>query len=220
MGRTRRSGSQNRYVISCRTRCVTMVTWPISTRSARGRRKTTPLGHIYYFTHPKMFPALGIKRNEYFSSHNATPHASANRQLYVRNAFLQRNLVDPLLQCALVEECISPSGARLGKHRFDASALSLLLYKNMRFEWTPANNDNKVFDDVIDYSSNRDWLAFSKEMFIMCRSLFFNNCVSVERQKGVITIHSKDVLLRMRNKTVLSLYKVSVAIAPFCFSKE
>ncbi|XP_030834707.1 uncharacterized protein LOC100893367 [Strongylocentrotus purpuratus] len=55
----------------------------------------TPKGHIYYFTYPKMFLALGIKRTDYFASRNVPPHASANRQIFIGNPLLQTKLVDP-----------------------------------------------------------------------------------------------------------------------------
>ncbi|XP_054760594.2 uncharacterized protein LOC129266832 [Lytechinus pictus] len=118
----------------------------------------TPKGHIYYFTSQKMFSALGVKRAEYFESRNITPHAAANRQIFIGNPLLQEKLVDPLLACALDRACIAPTGARLGKHRFDASALSLLLYKNLRGEWSSANNDNTIFDELVDIRRTTvDW---------------------------------------------------------------
>lgn len=105
--------------------------------------------HQYFYTHPLMFSYLGINRTEYYEEQNASPHPTANRQLFINSTTLQTKIVRPLVKCALDLDCIKPKGARKGQHRFDASALTLLIYKNMKYEWTPSNNDNNIFNDVI-----------------------------------------------------------------------
>lgn len=96
-----------------------------------------------------MFEFMGINRTQYREDINAAPHPTANRQLFINSTTLQTKLVRPLVDCAMQYECISPNGSRVGNHRFDASALALLMYKNLKYEWTPENHDNRIFNEVI-----------------------------------------------------------------------
>lgn len=104
--------------------------------------------HQYFFTDPKQFEELDISREDYFQDKNASPHLAANRQLYINNSVMIEKVLEPLTACALRKECIAPKGSRVGNHRFDASALALIVYKNMRYEWTPENKNTT--SDVLD----------------------------------------------------------------------
>eukprot|EP00057_Strongylocentrotus_purpuratus_P026983 XP_011681457.1 PREDICTED: uncharacterized protein LOC105446392 [Strongylocentrotus purpuratus] len=110
--------------------------------------------HQYYFTHPQLYANLGVNRTEYLQSENLAPHAAANRQLYLNSSYVHETIVQPMLQCALRYRCISPRGAKLPKHRFDASVLAILIYKNLKGEWTRTNNDNRAFDEVVYLRKN------------------------------------------------------------------
>ena len=112
-------------------------------------KKKEEIQHQYYFTHPELYAILGVNRTEYFQSEDLAPHASANRQLFLNGSYIQETIVQPMLQCALRYRCISPVGAAHGKHRFDASILAILIYKNLKGEWTRTNNDNRAFDEAV-----------------------------------------------------------------------
>ncbi|XP_071842193.1 uncharacterized protein [Apostichopus japonicus] len=109
----------------------------------------SPIRHQYYYTNKGMFEFLGINRTMYYQEHNASPHPTANRQLFINSTTLQTNIVQPLFECAMQYDCISPNGSKVGTHRFDASALALIIYQNLKYEWTPDNNDNNKFNEVI-----------------------------------------------------------------------
>lgn len=105
--------------------------------------------HQYYFTHPGMFDYFGINRTQYYTEANAAPHAAASRQLFINSTTVQTKIVQPLVQCALKFECISPGDAKYGPHRFDASALALIIYKNMKYEWTPEKNNGELMNAIV-----------------------------------------------------------------------
>ncbi|XP_041460477.1 uncharacterized protein LOC121411713 [Lytechinus variegatus] len=117
-------------------------------------QKQEEIKHQYFFTHPKLYENLGVDRTEYYNSGGMAPHASANRQLYVNGSYIQNAIVQPMLKCALEFRCISPVGAHVPGHRFDASILAILIYKNMKGEWNKTHNDNLVFDDVVYLRKN------------------------------------------------------------------
>lgn len=106
--------------------------------------------HQYFYTHPEMFKFLNINRTRYYAEKNSSPHLTANRQLIINSSTVQSKIIQPLVECAMQLECISPEGSKKGEHRFDASALALIVYKNLKYEWTPENNSNDIFNEVID----------------------------------------------------------------------
>ncbi|XP_041460025.1 uncharacterized protein LOC121411390 isoform X3 [Lytechinus variegatus] len=117
-------------------------------------KKKEEIKHQYFYTHPQLYDNLGVNRTEYYHSDGMAPHAAANRQLYVNSSYIQQAIVQPMLKCALEYRCISPVGARLPKHRFDASILAILIYKNLKGEWKRTNNDNRYFDEVVYLRKN------------------------------------------------------------------
>ncbi|XP_063955353.1 uncharacterized protein LOC135154083 isoform X2 [Lytechinus pictus] len=117
-------------------------------------KKKEEIKHQYFYTHPQLYDNLGVNRTEYYNSDGMAPHAAANRQLYVNSSYIQQAIVQPMLKCALEYHCISPVGARLPKHRFDASILAILIYKNLKGEWKRTNNDNRYFDEVVYLRKN------------------------------------------------------------------
>ena len=122
--------------------------------------------HQYFFTHPKQFDELGVSREDYFQDKNASPHLAANRQLYINNSVMIEKVLEPLTACALKEECIAPKGSVVNKHRFDASALALLVYKNMRYEWTPQNRNTT--SDILDKICTTDRITTDANLVKRC----------------------------------------------------
>ncbi|XP_071490419.1 uncharacterized protein [Diadema antillarum] len=110
--------------------------------------------HQYFYTHSALYDNLGVNRTQYYLSLDMAPHAAANRQLYINSSIIQRSIVQPMLKCALEKRCIRPEGARTPKHRFDASILAILIYKNLPGEWTRQTNDNLAFDKVVFLRKN------------------------------------------------------------------
>lgn len=106
--------------------------------------------HVYYETIPKMFDYFQVKRREYYLANDSTPHIATGRMLIVNNSVIQEKLLQPLTRCALNDRCISPRGATGTGHKFDTSALAIIVYKNLPQEWTPDNDNTKLFDQVVD----------------------------------------------------------------------
>ncbi|XP_033641059.1 uncharacterized protein LOC117301284 isoform X2 [Asterias rubens] len=111
------------------------------------KQKTT---HQYFKTHMDMYAELGVDREKYFKSVKEAPHISAGRILMVNNSIIRERLLIPLYECAMRKQCIKPKGAKTGGHRYDASALAIIVYKNLRNEWTEENNNVKEFDEIVD----------------------------------------------------------------------
>jgi hypothetical protein len=80
------------------------------------------------FAHPKQYDALGLERGVFDKQFSlaAGMIAVSNTSRAWTTLFL------PWHQCSMNFECISPEGSNSTNHRWDQSALSLLMYKNMR----------------------------------------------------------------------------------------
>jgi hypothetical protein len=80
------------------------------------------------FVHPKQYDALGLERGVFDNQFSlaAGMIAASNVSRAWTTLFL------PWHQCSMNLECISPEGSNSTNHRWDQSALSLLLYKNIR----------------------------------------------------------------------------------------
>ncbi|CAH1779242.1 unnamed protein product, partial [Owenia fusiformis] len=53
---------------------------------------------------------------------------AGNTQGYVRGGLAEKHILHPLVKCAISPECITPPGSSLKNHRFDQSALSVIIY--------------------------------------------------------------------------------------------
>ena len=102
-------------------------------------------------TSSKTFKQLGINLNRYRTSQNVSLHISAGRLLIVNSSMINIKVIKPLIDCAMREKCISPAGSSPTSHHYDQSAISMILYKNMRHEWTWENRGNSTdqFDKVV-----------------------------------------------------------------------
>ncbi|XP_033641415.1 uncharacterized protein LOC117301503 isoform X2 [Asterias rubens] len=106
--------------------------------------------HQYYFTNAKMYSELGVDRVEYFNAKQAAPHISAGRVLIANNSMIWEKVFDPWLECGMKNKCIAPAGSKYGIHRYDASALAIIVYKNLRYMWTEENNNSEEFDTIVE----------------------------------------------------------------------
>ncbi|CAH1779243.1 unnamed protein product, partial [Owenia fusiformis] len=53
---------------------------------------------------------------------------AGNTQGYVRGGLAEKHILHPLVKCAISPECITPRGSSLQNHRYDQSALSIIIY--------------------------------------------------------------------------------------------
>ncbi|KAJ8035356.1 hypothetical protein HOLleu_22555 [Holothuria leucospilota] len=113
------------------------------------KHKQEDVTHHYFLTVPEMFKKLKVNRDEYFNSNFSAPHVQPGTQLIINSTTIQSKLMQPWLHCALEQTCIAPPGSSRRNHRQDASAISLLVYKNLNGEWTPEDNDTDKMRSVI-----------------------------------------------------------------------
>ncbi|XP_071853207.1 uncharacterized protein [Apostichopus japonicus] len=112
--------------------------------------------HHYQLTVPKMFIKLSVDRDEYRDCINCAPHIQPGTQLIINSTTIQTKLMQPWLQCAMEKECIAPTGSSRANHRQDASAITLLVYKNLFGEWTVEDNDTKKMQAVVAVRRSTD----------------------------------------------------------------
>ncbi|XP_072023828.1 uncharacterized protein [Amphiura filiformis] len=124
-------------------------------------------------THQAIFRQLQVDTREYNNSYNVTPHISAGRVLLVNNSVINEKVLSPLFNCVMRKQCISPDGADRYNHHFDQSAISILLYKGMRGEWSYENRETSTYQ--------------------------FDKVVKIERS-GVKRLPSKDLCMHTNNK--------------------
>lgn len=126
-------------------------------------------------TYPKMFTYFDENpENYYFHRAIKTSH------LIVYNTdFVQSNIMLPWIKCALVEECISPTGSQnsgycyqpkprylyTGCHHYEQSALNVILGKAFSYDNTEYSTTEKIFGvehfnktDVDDMKYTDSWL--------------------------------------------------------------
>ncbi|XP_022092727.1 uncharacterized protein LOC110980399 [Acanthaster planci] len=117
-----------------------------------------PIKHNYYMTFDQMYKVIGVDKGAFYRSAYA-PHPASNRQLVLNSTTVQRNYLRPLYACAMDKNCISPPGAKHGvNHRFDASALMLVIHKYFPGEYSRANDHVKDMDEVMYmHRKSDDW---------------------------------------------------------------
>ncbi|CAG5127742.1 unnamed protein product [Candidula unifasciata] len=111
------------------------------------------------FTHLTMFKFFNMDQGSYYFQ-----HAVESSHLVVYNTEkIARDLMLPWVKCALLEECISPPGAQnsgcnyfrrplykySGCHRYDMSALNIILGKAFKFEEELYTSKDKVFGSLL-----------------------------------------------------------------------
>ncbi|XP_071109069.1 uncharacterized protein [Haliotis cracherodii] len=109
-------------------------------------------------THPKMFQFFKTKPDEFYF-HRAVE--SSHLVIY-NTETIHRELMLPWVKCALLEECISPTGAQnvgcnylrkplfkySGCHHYDMSALNVILGLLFDFEVSKYSSSEKIFGTV------------------------------------------------------------------------
>ncbi|KAJ8023635.1 hypothetical protein HOLleu_36130 [Holothuria leucospilota] len=116
------------------------------------RRSKLSCYHDYRLTKNEMYGKIGVNKTEYYTANFSSPAVSGGLMLVINSTTVQSKIMKPWLRCALDVSCIAPRGASLRNHRFDQSALSMLVFKNMRGEWTLDNDPTPHHMDVISVS--------------------------------------------------------------------
>ncbi|XP_038061725.1 uncharacterized protein LOC119732340 [Patiria miniata] len=126
-------------------------------------------------THPKMFKALGIDREQFRADAGYAMCFEANRLLFVNSALVRTKIIGPWVDCAMNMACIAPKGSVLAQnqkgpqrytHRFDQAALALVAYKNTRGIWNANNDRSELFHEVVGLSRS----AAGSEKAQFCKS--------------------------------------------------
>ncbi|XP_038061730.1 uncharacterized protein LOC119732344 [Patiria miniata] len=126
-------------------------------------------------THPKMFEAIGIDREQFRADAGYAMCFEANRLLFVNSALVRTKIIGPWVDCAMNMACIAPKGSVLAQnqkgpqrytHRFDQAALALVAYKNMRGVWNANNDRSELFHEVVGLSRS----AAGSEKVQFCKS--------------------------------------------------
>ncbi|KAI8795663.1 CAunnamed protein product [Biomphalaria glabrata] len=112
------------------------------------------------FTHPKMFKFFNMDQNSYFFQHAI----EASHLMVFNTEKVSKDVMLPWVKCALMEECISPPGAQdsgcnyfrkplfkyTGCHKYDMSALNVILGIAFKFDEEPYTNREKLFGNLLD----------------------------------------------------------------------
>jgi hypothetical protein len=101
-------------------------------KETRGLWVRPSAGVMREWTHPRMFEYLGVDPDEYGEKRNADAtlvgFAVGSAAPSDREA-LYRNVILPWKACALVKDCIAPSGSSRKNHRQDQAVLSYLVHR-------------------------------------------------------------------------------------------
>jgi hypothetical protein len=86
----------------------------------------TSAGTMRQWTHPAMFAHLGVDPDAYGDK----PNADATLVGFnLQNPSVYDAIVEPWRRCAMVKDCIAPSGSSRANHRQDQAVLSYLVHR-------------------------------------------------------------------------------------------
>ncbi len=77
-------------------------------------------------SHPGTYRSLWVRKDD----HAGLPHFAGGVQGYTRDSRAAREILGPLVACAMDRDCIAPRGSSLSNHRYDQSALSIIIYRS------------------------------------------------------------------------------------------
>ncbi|XP_033641627.1 uncharacterized protein LOC117301712 [Asterias rubens] len=118
---------------------------------------TGEIPHYYYMTHEGMFKEMGLDKNDFYNvTKSDAPYFSFGRLLLANSTVLWEKLLNPVLECALKPQCIAPEGSKRNNHHYDQSLAAIVIYKNMRNEWTEDNHHTKQYDTVIEIKRSKN----------------------------------------------------------------
>lgn len=127
------------------------------------------VNRTFQVTHPALFDALHIDKNNFGMSFPKAPMASKFIAAINSTAMLS-NIWAPMFNCALNWKCIAPFGSEqkdvvpegtTHTHRYEFSVLTLLLYETFGEGWQPNNETRYMTDklyDLVDPDFSHDYL--------------------------------------------------------------
>ena len=78
-------------------------------------------------TYKKMYEYFNVDKENFIKK----PSFAGAVMGMTNNTFVYNNILLPWYYCAMNVECIAPIGSSIKSHRYDQSALSIILYKNI-----------------------------------------------------------------------------------------
>ena len=111
-------------------------------------------------THPTLYQLFGLHMDDFNKRFPQAPAMSEHAFLVVNSTDLQKNFFQPLVSCAMKLKCIAPFGSvtedvvprgRIHTHRYDFSAMSLLLYRTFLTKWFVDTEMNVMLEKIQDY---------------------------------------------------------------------
>ncbi|XP_033627697.1 uncharacterized protein LOC117290413 isoform X2 [Asterias rubens] len=109
-------------------------------------------------THPAMFDYLKVDIDTFRKDTGFTPKPRGGILYFVNSSYINEKLLQPWVDCSMVIECIAPHGSQNPHkkkmkgyyvHRYDQSALAILMYKNLRGLYHIGHDATKTFKSVM-----------------------------------------------------------------------
>ena len=113
---------------------------------------------VVVLTHPAMFDYLKVDIDTFRKDTGFTPKPRGGILYFVNSSYINEKLLQPWVDCSMVIECIAPHGSQNPHkkkmkgyyvHRYDQSALAILMYKNVRGLYHIGHDANKIFKSVM-----------------------------------------------------------------------
>ncbi|XP_038059046.1 uncharacterized protein LOC119730298 isoform X2 [Patiria miniata] len=112
-------------------------------------------------THPSLYHLFGLDKLDIKKNFPHAPAVSQDALLVVNSSDLHTKFWNPLVACASKLKCIAPYGAvpndvtpygRTHTHRYDFTAVTLLMYRTFMSKWYTDARLNKMLDRTHDYT--------------------------------------------------------------------
>ncbi|XP_071790327.1 uncharacterized protein [Asterias amurensis] len=113
---------------------------------------------VVALTHPAMFDYLKVDIKTYRNDTGFTPKPRGGILYFVNSSYINEKLLQPWVDCSMVMKCIAPHGSQnphtkkmkgYHVHRYDQSALGILMYKNLRGLCHIGHDATKTFKSVM-----------------------------------------------------------------------
>lgn len=125
--------------------------------------RINPFNKTVDVTHPDLFTALGTREPLFDTAHPGAFIANEHMLMALNSSATEEKIWKPLLKCAGSWRCIGPygstwtdvepfaNGTKGHTHRYDTSALSVLLYQNYDDAWCSDEEMNAIFRRIADF---------------------------------------------------------------------
>ncbi|KAL9647685.1 hypothetical protein ABK040_015174 [Willaertia magna] len=166
-------------------------------------------GELNELTHEATFQYLSLNKNDF----KGKLMCAGGIQGYERNSLAFHKVLIPTIECALVENCITPKASNLGNHRQDQSVFSIFINKegltcekDARFWATPGNiatyfNTEQLFKEKVVINLRKQLLPKPYVPYIVKRKKFLLIVMWIELMKN-----DKDSLKKELYKSIDNLF--------------